>query len=134
MSCFIVSTDTIDRIISTIELQGGWARYAADLPTAYLYDWNALGRAMLALNAEAHRARYGGQFQEDVPDDLDAYVWEGRYVPLIAGYKALRCWLYQCCEGTVPDEPLYVALSGYADALAVTLVERMPAYQAADWS
>ena len=31
MSCFIVPSDTIDRIISTIELQGGWARHAADL-------------------------------------------------------------------------------------------------------
>ena len=53
---------------------------------------------------------------------------------LAQGYKSLRCWLYQCLEGTVPDQPLYEALSRYADALAVTLVERMPAYQAADWS
>ena len=51
MSCFIVSPDTIDRILSTIELQGGWARHAARLPASYLYDWNALGRAMLDLNA-----------------------------------------------------------------------------------
>lgn len=90
--------------------------------------------AMLALNAQAHRARYGGRLAEDVPDDLDAYVWKGRYVPLSVGYKALRCWLYQCGEGSVPDDPLYVAFASYADALAVTLVERMPDYQAADWA
>ena len=45
MSCFIVPTDTIDRIISTIELQGGWARHAAELAATCLFDWNALGRA-----------------------------------------------------------------------------------------
>ena len=38
------------------------------------------------------------------------------------------------CGSSVPDAPLYAALSHYADALAVMLVERMPAYQAADWS
>lgn len=35
---------------------------------------------------------------------------------------------------TLPDDPLYVALASYADALAVSLVERLPDYQAADWS
>ena len=134
MSCFIVSTDTIDRILSTIELQGGWARHAAHLPAAFLYDWNALGRAMLDLNAEAYRQRYGDRGANDNPDERGPYVWEGRYVTLAQGYKSLRCWLYQCLEGTVPDQPLYEALSAYADALAAMLVERMPAYQAADWS
>lgn len=134
MSCFIVPTDTIDRIISTIELQGGWARYAVKLPTAFLYDWNALGRAMLVLNADAYRQRYGDRVANDNPDERGPYVWEGRYVTLVEGYKSLRCLLYQCTEGMVPDAPLYEALSAYADALAVTLVERMPAYQAADWA
>jgi hypothetical protein len=134
MSCFIVPTDTIDRIISTIELQGGWAHQAANLPTAFLFDWNALGRAMLALNADAFRERYGDRVANDNPDDRDSYVWEGRHVTLVEGYKSLRCYLYQCTEGAVPDQPLYEALSASADALAVTLVERMPAYQAADWA
>jgi hypothetical protein len=133
MSCFIVSADTIDRILSTIELQGGWARHAVHLPPSYLYDWNTLGRTMLDLNAQAYRQRYGDGANDNA-DEREPYVWEGRYVTLIEGYKSLRCLLYQCTEGTVPDEPLYAALSAYADALAVMLVERLPAYQAADWA
>lgn len=134
MSCFIVPAETIDRIMSTIELQGGWARHAAELPVTHLFDWNALGRAMLELNATAFNARYGGRFADEVPDDLDRYVWQGRYVPLVEGYKSLRCWLYQCCEGEVPDHPLYVALGNYADALAVTLAESTPEYRSAAWA
>ena len=134
MSCFIVSADTVDRIISTIELQGGWARHAADLPVTYLFDWNALGRAMLDLNATAFNARYGGRFADEVPEGLDRYVWQGRYVTLVAGYKSLRCYLYQCSEGEVPDHPLFRALRGYADALAVTLAENTPEYRSAAWA
>ena len=78
MSCFIVSPDTIDRIISTIELQGGWARHAVQLPTAFLYDWNTLGRAMLGLNAEAYRERYGDRFANDNRDERDLPPWKGR--------------------------------------------------------
>lgn len=133
MSCFIVPIDTIDRIISTIELQGGWSRHAASLPVAFLYDWDALGRALLALNADAYRARYGEPANDD-PSDLAPYIWKGCYVTLIEGYKALRCLLYQCTEGQVPDAPLFVALAAYADALAVTLVERSPAYRSAAWA
>ena len=77
MSCFIVPTDTIDRIISTIELQGGWTRHAASLPTSYLYDWNALGRAMLELNAAAFRERYGDGFANDNPDERVLPPWKG---------------------------------------------------------
>jgi hypothetical protein len=93
MSCFIVENDTIDRIISTIELQGGWARHAAHLSVLYLYDWNALGRAMLELSLAAFHDRYEDRHDDDIRDDLDSYVWQGRYVPLIEGYKSLRCFL-----------------------------------------
>ena len=98
MSCFIVSAETIDRIISTIELQGGWARHAMALPVACLFDWNALGRAMLDLNATAFNAAC----QENVRGPIE-----------------------------VPDHPLYRALAGYADALAVTLAESTPEYRSA---
>lgn len=132
MSCFIVDDSTIDRIISTIELQGGWANHAAPLSTLYLYDWNALGRAMLDLNLAAFRDRY--EDQHEVRDDLDQYQWQGCYVPLVEGYKSLRCFLYQCSEGQVPDQPLYRALEAYADRLAVKVAEETPAYRAAAWA
>ena len=38
MSCFIVLDDAIDRIRSTIELQGGWTRHAAHLPAHQAAD------------------------------------------------------------------------------------------------
>jgi hypothetical protein len=134
MSCFIVGDDTIDRIISTIELQGGWARHANPISVLFTFDWNALGRAMLALNLDAFRDRYEDRHQEDVRDDLDAYRWQGRYVPLVEGYKSLRCFLYQCNEGQVCERPLYRALEAYADHLAVKITEETPAYRSAAWA
>ena len=134
MSCFIVGDDTIDRVLSTIELQGGWARFAAPLSCAYIYDWNALGRAMLELNLRAFRDRYEDRHDGNIRDDLEAYRWQGRYVPLVEGYKSLRCFLYQCNEGQVSDEPLYRALDAYADRLAVKVAEESEAFRAAAWA
>lgn len=134
MSCFIVGNDTIDRILSTIELQGGWARFGAPLSCAYIYDWTALGRAMLALNLAAFRDRYGTAHDGDIRDDLGVYEWEGCYVPLVQGYKALRCFLHQCNEGTVCDEPLYRALEDYANQLAIKVAEESPAFRSAAWA
>lgn len=47
--------------------------------------------------------------------------------------KSLRCWLYQCSEGNVPEQPLFKALERYAGDLAFHIVAELPGWNAAEW-
>lgn len=115
--CTVIETTTVDRILSTIELTGGWARFAAPLSVAYLFDFDALGRAMLALNVEGYSDRDAQADDSEVEADIARYRWAGAYATTRQGYTALRRFLYQC-EAEVTEDPLYLALSGYADHVA----------------
>ena len=66
----------------------------------------ALGQAMFQLNIAAVDARYGkGEAAKFRKLNYRYQVTEP--VPLVQVLKSLRCWLYQCCEGDVPETELY---------------------------
>ena len=46
--------------------------------------------------------------------------------------KSLRCWLYQCREGDVPESPLYKIFDAYAYQLAYAIVSESKDYAAAE--
>lgn len=121
--CTVIDTTTVNRIISTIELTGGWARFAAPLSVAYLFDFDELGRAMLNLNVEGYRDRDAEIDADEAGADIARYRWTGAYATTAQGYTALRRFLYQC-ETEVTDDPLYLALSGYADHLAGLVADK----------
>jgi hypothetical protein len=58
------------------------------------------------------------------PDDLQ-YM----YVSRIEFYRALRCWLYQCSEGDIPEGPVYQMMQGICNRLAHFIIERIPEYR-----
>jgi len=45
----------------------------------------------------------------------------------------MRCLLYQCCEGKVPDSRQYQALNHAAGELAQGIVQDMPEYNKTSW-
>ena len=88
--------------------------------------------AMFDLNCEAVDQRYGpGQAEKFRPLD-----YKFQYLPHANNFqalKSLRCWLYQCSEGNVPETELYKAFDEISAAICYGIVTRLPAYEAAQW-
>lgn len=114
MSAFIVSTETMQRVIAAIDethrSDGTWFGY----PVQTTQQLDALGKALFAMNESAVRQRYVG---------CDDTAPEFRYrplgpVPAVDQFMALSCLSYQCSEGDVPATPLYQAIEKTAAAVA----------------
>jgi len=101
------------------------------------YDRERLADAMLAMNLDAFRQRYGirALLVEDLNSiDLDKRNWK----PLVAlseiqFFKSLRCFLYQCGEGDVDEKPLYKTLDAIRGLLAPFINQDSPEYDEAEW-
>lgn len=130
MSAFLVSPRTITRVIVALNANG------VDEPTQ---DRDLLGMMLYELNVRALRARYPGDVHVA---PAYRYVPENR-IDLMQHYKSLRCFLYQCGEGDVPEQPLYLRLVAVRDHLAHLLghnddgtfrsAERKAAYDRCEW-
>lgn len=140
MSAYIVEDQTINRIVSHLEhdRDAEWMRRkVASVLGMSRFDALALASAMFALNVEAVESRYG--------DSATYGTHEGSFRPLDFAYsyesantfqvlKSLKCWLYQCSEGDIPERSdLFRVLEQYAGELACGIVADMPAYEAASW-
>jgi len=101
------------------------------------YGRERLADAMLAMNIDAFRQRYGMRalLAQDLDYiDLDTRNWK----PVTAFsevqfFKSLQCFLYQCCEGDVDEKPLYKALDAIRELLAPSINEDSAEYDAAEW-
>ena len=116
MTTNAVSHDTIDRILSIIELHGGWARFACQTSVLFLTDLESLGRAMLAMSAKRTLAD-----SEPDPADAAGYCWRGGFITLAEGYRALRAFLDASAGCPASAQTLYQALEGYAGLLAAAI-------------
>lgn len=140
MSAYIVEDETINRIVSYLDhdRDGEWMRRkVAGVLGVARFDVLALASAMFALNVEAVECRYG--------DSATYGTGEGSFRPLDFAYsyesanvfqviKSLKCWLYQCSEGDIPEQSaLFRVLEQYAGELACGIVSDMPQYEAASW-
>lgn len=90
-----------------------------------------IGRELFALNEAAFGARYPG-------DDSASYSATYQFVrglppARVAAYKALRCFLYQCSEGNVPESPLFKEVDDVAAILAARIIQSLPEYNASAW-
>ncbi len=135
MSAFMVEDKTINKIVA------GLANMERDFqPSKDLgFDLHtkegkgAFGTALFALNLLGVEARYGeGQAKEFRPLN---YVPRLEIPPDdVQLFKSLQCLLYQCAEGEVVENPLYIALEKVLDRLARHIVYNSNAYDKADWS
>lgn len=97
-------------------------RFDAELLFDELYLWNYRSR----------KVRYGEDFEFQewgiMPDEEDF-----KSVSAIQIKKSLDCYLYQCCEGSIPEKPFYLGVVAFRDRLANKIVNSLPEYDGAEW-
>ena len=135
MSCFIMDENRIASLAAAIVSKNEGDPLADE--QGETYDGERLADAMLAMNIDAFRQRYG--IKALLVEDLDCIDLDTRNRnPLgalseVQVYKSLQCFLYQCCEGDVDERPLYKTLSAIRELLAPFINENSPEYEAAEW-
>ena len=134
MSAFIVEDKTINRVVSHLEWDRdgqAWTMHRLEKEGLPIIS-DELGQAMFALNVEAVEQRYGeGEAKEF--RDLN-YRYSPQNAKIHQVLKSLRCWIYQCSEGSVPETPLFQIMDEYSSALALIIVSDMPEYERANWA
>ncbi len=146
MSAFLVEDTTINRIVSWLAIEITRSHWLRGKLTAYCTEhglpsplpasdaWEkVLAQRMFQLNIAGVEARYGKG------EAADFRELNFRYQPVlppadIQALKSMNCWLYQCMEGTVPEQPLY----RFFDEVVVRyvlgkIVYTLPEYDQAEW-
>ena len=145
MSAFIVEDQTINEIIAFLRLyqqRTTNSRYSRMIQEAG-YDiekneeeWKHLADDMFWTNCVAVDKRYGvGQAQtfRELNFKYEFHPEEGANA--IQAFKSLRCWLYQCSEGDVPEtSEIFKLMDKVSDTTAHAIVSEMPEYKKARWS
>ena len=141
MSAWIVGPKTINRILYSLsQMRDGWIKskitemfLEIDPKWDFIENPTEIGKAMYSLNIDAVGARYGGRKRGDLPGSQGEYYYELTPCNDIQAYKSLRCWIYQCSEGDVPERPLYKAFEQIGTFIAEKIVNNLPQYDEADW-
>lgn len=139
MSAFMVNTNVMAKVVTAIlqntnqfsTIQTFRGRLVDDpLTDAQKAAGTQIGRKLFLMNRKALRARSGYGEHLRVPE----YVFEkwADATP-VEQFAAMRCLLYQCCEGKVPDSGLYSELNRAAGELAQRIVQDLPEYEKASW-
>lgn len=87
-------------------------------------------KAVKKLNYDAVYERYKKGFKINFRE-IKPFWFTGRITH--QDYKTLQCYLYQCCEGEVPETKLYKALRKLQSRVAMYIVEQQPEYAEAQW-
>ena len=133
MSAYVVENVTISKIVRFLAstarpricgIPDGFS--LAELDT--IQGRTAIGQRMLDLNVRSVSERY--RTQESAAPYVEVACVAHKPVDAL---KALRCFLYQSCEGSCDKDPLFVALSEFSRDLALGIVSNSPEYEAADW-
>jgi len=143
MSAFMVSDKTINRIVAGLERMSRntpsprdyplyYAREAAGFDLEkYIKTPAALGQKIAEMNIRAIQARYPEKWEAMV---IDTYQYKSLLSPSpMQLYKHIRCLLYQCSEGDVPNEIFFGVLNAITDQIAYWIVTESKEYEEAEW-
>jgi len=142
VSSFIVDDGTINDILAAAQLytQCNLAEMPPpprDIMSAWPQgcDWALLGQALREMNVAAVIARYGPSDDLPGPFPLLPYEYRGVMPPSpIQAIKTLACYLYQCSEGDIPEQPLYRQLRKWEATLYQHYVTQSDEWQQASWA
>lgn len=143
MSAFMVEDKTINNVVSHIYMKVLGNRdlgyqYKHLLSKKYNLDsdiaYNQLADDMFKLNIESIEQRYGkGEAEKFRPLDFQ-YKFNCHANVRAYILKSLQCWLYQCCEGDIPEtSELYNTMKEVSHCIAHSIVEDTEEYQKAPW-
>lgn len=132
MSSFVVDDKTINSIASFIFTDKDSQRSVEKLNALGIATRpQDLGEEMYKLNLAAVEDRYG-EYSAGQMCSLD-YKYRRVTASKIQVLKNLRCWIYQCSEGEVPNTTLYKFMDEYSGELALDIVRTMPEWEIANW-
>lgn len=129
MSCFMVSYDCIDKILSFLETPGEPFAWSTDL----IPSDTKTGIRLLKMNARACDMRYPKKGESGNVEYAKAYEYTYRKTTPIEAVKALMCFTYQCNEETVPRMKLYKMAERLEKSLAIKIISKMPEFEKAKW-
>jgi hypothetical protein len=136
MSAFMVNTNVMAKVVTAILLNLDTFDEESTSRTALLaaptdaqkQAGTKIGRKLLLMNRRALSARYGCGEHPRLPE----FVFEEwADANPVEQFAAMRCLLYQCCEGKIPDSRLYDELNSAAGELAQAIVKDLPEYDKA---
>lgn len=137
MSAYIVSHETINRIVSFLYSNTGISAFSrnetiakAGFPIAEQEGCSKLGKAMLKLNVAAVDQRYNEKNRKEV---IVNYQFNKVATSRIQALKSLQCLLYQCSEGNVPKRKQYKMLKAIEKNIMHEIIDSLPEYQKAEW-
>ena len=137
MSAFMVSNQLIQKVVTAIlqntdefaTIQTFRGCLVDDPLTATQREAaEQIGKRLFAMNAAAIKARYG-----TLPQRPSFKFCGWADATPVEQFKAMRCLLYQACEGSVPNGRLYSELNRVAGELAQRIVQDSPEYEKAPW-
>jgi hypothetical protein len=116
MSAFIVSDETMHRVVQALDL----IKHADDYLELGDKIKTLAGQRLFAMNNDALRERYGDRYPEDLTDPAH---YQYQHVEATPGalYRAVACFTYQCMEGNVPSSELYKLVAKVEEQLAATI-------------
>lgn len=126
MSCFIVSKESIDAIVTAIIAQ--YSSREKALKQYRVMSETGLGIALWRMNHDAYSICYGensGQFD---------YTFKPSPCSIVQSLKFLECLLHQCSEGDLQDTELWKQLDLERVKMLKMLVHITAEYQDAKWS
>lgn len=139
MSAYMVSSDTINRIVTYLSKEfrdDSFTRrnFLEKSGIDFSGDWkNELVNKMYKLNTLGVYNRYDNR-HPDMFTDEDNYKYEVKlYNNKYEVLKSLHCFLYQCNEGDNDKISLYNALKDIENHIAYDLVTSTKEYDMAQW-
>jgi len=148
MSSFVVSNKTINIIVGAIKSAKYRQPYPRKLPELRYIDKYGdfldgasdnppkLGEELVILNLAAFGDRYPDKSQTLSSEAEKIYRYEDLSYDLPSAYaihKAFSCFLYQCTEGKIPDNPLFIAIRAFMLELANITVSHSPEWESSPW-
>lgn len=142
MSSYIVGDSAINRIVSHISMRAGgdsmlgssYRRALEDYPLILNEGLHKLADDMLKLNVKAVALRYPEDEHDKSKIDEFPYKFTPDTGSIYQVLASLRCWLYQCSEGDIPETSgLYDAMTQIKHSIAYEIIDASPEWKATTW-
>lgn len=125
MSAWLVRDETInhiaDLLVDGFNGKTGIVSWDTKTNCAYL---------LKMMNHQALLEKYGDEYDEVVVEDIHYGPFP---VAPIQSLKHIACYLYQCSNGSCPEQKLYKEVEELQDQIGSYIINNLPEYNNAKW-